>query len=433
MKSVFANEELLWVSKKVTMTASAVTVRDISTFIRKAEIKFGRDAYIFEHTIYIGHDNILIVTCAKCMKNIHISPSNLFRRKYPCDCYYGNMGGSIPLYERRKTFIEAIEERFGINRFSFEKTIYNTNKTPVTITCRSCDTDIEKMAGEFFRLAYPCMTCDFNQACLERRKIFIEKATKRYGDRYSYVNVKYTRYDDEVDIICNKHKCQFSRTIPQFLRDGSICSECLYENVPNSIESFKKLAFEIHGDIYNYDFVEVTRTNQRIWIWCKSCQQFFIQTVSSHIYTRNGCSHCKISKGERCIELLFRQYNIPYYTQFSINKPYRYDFLAFINGRWYIVEYDGEQHFGLGFYKRTEAELEYWRKIDIMKTATALSSGYHVIRIDNKQVNNMLLHLIQGSSSSSVLYLSTPYRYDWLVAGLNQWFGCDLYGHSMRS
>lgn len=54
------------------------------------------------------------------------------------------------------------------------------------------------------------------------------------------------------------------------------------------------------------------------------------------------------------------------------------------------------------------------QQIDIMKTVSAIIEGYHMIRIDYTQINNISSHIEQAFLLKQKLYLSTPKLYGYL-------------------
>lgn len=56
-------------------------------------------------------------------------------------------------------------------------------------------------------------------------------------------------------------------------------------------EEFISKARRVHGDKYDYSEVEYVNNRIKVKIWCKSCQEFFYQDPSSHLYGR-GCPKC---------------------------------------------------------------------------------------------------------------------------------------------
>ena len=63
-----------------------------------------------------------------------------------------------------------------------------------------------------------------------------------------------------------------------------------------TLEDFLERAFKLHGDKYDYSRITyIKNINQKIEIYCKSCQKYFSQTVASHLHGY-GCRKCALKK-----------------------------------------------------------------------------------------------------------------------------------------
>lgn len=59
---------------------------------------------------------------------------------------------------------------------------------------------------------------------------------------------------------------------------------------PYTKETFIEAAKKIHGDRYDYSEIEYINIRTKIKIWCKECQKFFYQEPAKHFY--GGCITC---------------------------------------------------------------------------------------------------------------------------------------------
>lgn len=97
---------------------------------------------------------------------------------------------------------------------------------------------------------------------------------------------------------------------------------------------------------------------------------------------------------------------------------YRFDFAFGFQGRSYLLEFDGDQHFTFSkFIQRRYSSFVSNRKRDIVKTLAALFLGFYVIRLDGSSLGEgSYRHAIQtGIASGQRLYVSHPERYRWLL------------------
>lgn len=148
---------------------------------------------------------------------------------------------------------------------------------------------------------------------------------------------------------------------------------------------------------------------------CREGHTFYLTPYK--VYRRGKwCPQCGASIGERDIRQFFREYNVPFIPQFRLPMiPSRkYDFYFEWNGRKYLVEFDGEQHFRfVKKYHRVKARFIEAQIIDRVKTWAAWNSSYHLIRIDYIQACYIQHHMVMALRVNYAIYFSTPdmYRY----------------------
>jgi very-short-patch-repair endonuclease len=100
----------------------------------------------------------------------------------------------------------------------------------------------------------------------------------------------------------------------------------------------------------------------------------------------------------KCEEVL-NKLQIAFETQLSLPDLTRryFDFAFELNGKKYLLEYDGIQHFERReLFDYSDAELKKRQKHDIEKSKHAVTNGYHLIRIDHTQLHKVEEHLIQA-------------------------------------
>lgn len=143
--------------------------------------------------------------------------------------------------------------------------------------------------------------------------------------------------------------------------------------------------------------------------------------------------HCNKSKGEMSIMSILKKYGIPYTEQYPLSEflyKKKYDFLVLYQDRYYLIEYDGEQHFEHNrFFFKNEEEFEIRQKIDIIKNQVGISLGFNIIRIDYTQLDKIEIHLINALNSSSNEYYSTPSMY----VHMNESVGYNLWKEHVKS
>ena len=161
--------------------------------------------------------------------------------------------------------------------------------------------------------------------------------------------------------------------------------------------------------------VKYNGTRKSIWK-CREGHQFLL---TEYKVKRRGkwCSTCGASNGEREIRRLLSQYNIPFIQQAVMsNLPGRkFDFYFQYQGRAYLLEYDGEQHFEyVRKYHKTKQGFHEAQLIDKQKTYAGVQAGCYVIRIDYTQKDLIHHHIYAALQLNYQIYLSTPSMYPFL-------------------
>ena len=94
------------------------------------------------------------------------------------------------------------------------------------------------------------------------------------------------------------------------------------------------------------------RSDKKYWFRCLNGHESHLASCSS-FYQGSRCPICKKSKGEEKLKKLFKQYNIKYIEEYTINqltgiggRKLRFDF--YLPDYKLLIEYQGGQHYGIG-------------------------------------------------------------------------------------
>lgn len=180
------------------------------------------------------------------------------------------------------------------NKYDYSEVCYKSNKDAITIIC--------KTHGKFSQRpddhlnGKGCNRCGIESRS-ENNKLTTEIFKKRsfdiHGLLYNYDKSEYTKYHEKLIITCKDHG-DFLQTPAEHL-SGCGCPLCA-NNTRYSNDEFIELSREIHGNKYNYSFVEYVNTNTKVKIECPK-HGFFYQTPNSHtsIY-KQGCPKCSTNR-----------------------------------------------------------------------------------------------------------------------------------------
>lgn len=96
----------------------------------------------------------------------------------------------------------------------------------------------------------------------------------------------------------------------------------------------------------------------------------------------------------------------------------RFDFLIQVNGVFYLIEFDGIQHFKDKVFFAKKHTLQQRQHIDIVKHLTALKYGCRMIRLDHTlEITEEIFkqHITTALSSSQPSYYSSPSLYSHII------------------
>lgn len=182
---------------------------------------------------------------------------------------------------------------------------------------------------------------------------FISKAISKHGNAYDYSETNYKRSCLKVKIKCNRCGKYFYQT-PNNHLNGQGCPYCKdkksSEKQRKSIDAFIEQATNIHGDLYDYSYVDYKGAKTQVKILCKNCNQFFYQTPDKHINSKQGCPYCKSrSKGEKSVEKFLNDNHIQFVSQKKFKecrdkRVLPFDF--YLPDYNVCIEYQGRQHYG---------------------------------------------------------------------------------------
>lgn len=290
---------------------------------------------------------------------------------------------------------------------------YINNRTKVDIQCKalhvfsSPPSDINK--GQW------CPKCS-NRYPIQAHNNFIASVKDQKGK----VLGNYINFHHKVAILCEKEHI-FEMT-PRHISQGQWCTKCKNHCPIQAREKFEALVASKNGIIVgNY-----INTYSKILVRCSKNHEFSIKPNNA----TNGrwCRICGLheSHGERKVREYLTEMGITFQPEITFNwmPRKRYDFYFTYNGRNYIVEYDGIQHFHLiNFFSSNMDDFEHRRTVDIDKTVVALNQGLFLIRISYNDVNyipDIIEEIINDPNPECRLQVSDYNMYEWLIDGVRE-------------
>ena len=257
------------------------------SFVSKSKEIHG-DKYDYSKVEYVnGNENVIII-CPKHGEFL-IKPN------------YHKLGTNCPschiVKYDQQTFLDKANEIYG-DKYDYSKVNYVNMSKIITIIC-SIHGAFKTTARKHITCKQGCYECKKNEILqkniVENYKEFIEKANKKYNNKYNYSKVVYDHSDKKVIIICPKHG-DFEQTpqnhLSKSIRDA--CKKCLPKRKVNiNEEEFIKLAKDKYGDRYDYSKTKYVNKITKIIIICKKHKYDFLQGPHNHLQGKQGCCICR--------------------------------------------------------------------------------------------------------------------------------------------
>lgn len=359
-------------------------------FIKRSRKMHG-DKYDYSLVRYINRKTKVKIICPEHGEFSQSASGHL--AGYECSKCSNNHSPTTKEFIAKATLVHK-------NHYDYSKSKYVNAHTPLTITCKTHG-DFQQKPNTHLR-GSGCYLCSLlkkkntlnAQTAKTLTEDFLINAKLKHGDRYDYSEVKYTNNKAPVLIKCPVHG--WTEQFPNSHLKGLGCPQCSNLDVANrnrkGTKNFIERAKEVHGSKYSYKSTIVTTMSRKTVITCKKHGDFE-QAAYAHIRGQ-GCPKCKESNGERIIRVFMEKNDIKYVYQKKFDKCKNESYLFFdffLPNFNLLIEYDGEQHFGVTRGGTFGGEIGFERRIenDRIKTDFALTEGIELLRINYKQMKQI--------------------------------------------
>lgn len=339
---------------------------------------------------YVNNETKILIQCDKG-HTWEAEPHSIKKGSWCLKC-----SGRCPI-QAREDFYRIVDEKDGIVLGTY---INTTSK--VLIQCgegHQWETTPRNVKTRRW-----CPKCG-GTSCGQGRETFYRILNEKGGIALN----DYTNNRTKVLIQCNKgHQWE---TTPSCIKIGTWCPECSGVTPEQARDKFYNIIHE-RGGIALSEYVNSTT---KVLVQCEKGHRWY--TTSTNIGNNRWCPTCNMSKGELMVRTFLIHNQIPFEEQYTIPELPRkkYDFYAFYNNRYFLIEYDGKQHFEYAdYFHKTPNSFEENRQVDILKHTTGKQLGYVMIRIDYKSLDQIWEHLMKAFLSPSNEYLSNPVMYRFL-------------------
>lgn len=275
-------------------------------------------------------------------------------------------------------------------KYNYDLVNYKGNKTKVKILC--IEHNVFEQSPKSHLHGSGCTKYGLLKIKTSRylKEDIIKMTKEAHDDKYDYSKFEFINMSTKTIVICPKHGEYEIEPIIQ-LNHG--CKKCYYDIIGNnnrkSFDNFLQKANKKHNNFYDYSKVNYIDSSTKIEIICPKHGSFW-QVPSLH-YCGNGCPICKMSKGEREIEIFLINHNIKYTKQFIFNdcrlkNPLSFDF--YLSDYNICIEFDGRQHSS----KNKQQSLYFDESISVrdnIKNEYCKKNNIILIRIKYSVLNNI--------------------------------------------
>jgi hypothetical protein len=371
------------------------------TFICKAILVHG-DKYSYDHVHYVDSRTKVQIKCNTCHIILHQTPAHHLIFKTCSNCI---------LLQRRDTFIQKSRDLYG-DKFDYSliKTVVGIN-VKVPLICKICNMQFSQYINSHLQGTYGCKNCWKKSKRLDKDD-FIKRCKILHKDAFDYSLVEFANTASKINIKCNVCKTVFEQQAGAHLYHEHKCLVCTHNNQRKKFDEFVKQSIDIHGDKYDYSFVEYINAFTPVKIKCKKCQTIFEQKPSIHLSLRCGCPKCNLSKGEsKCQSYLNEHPNVKrLYTQYRFKEckmkhPLPFDFQVVLqNDKIFMIEYNGKQHYEEVKFFSSSRTFDYQKQCDEIKKNYCSKNNIPLLIIkytDYDVIENIINDFITKLSSAS--------------------------------
>ena len=265
-------------------------------FIKKAIEKHG-DKYDYSEANFVNSKTPIKIIChQKDYKDIEhgIFYVNPYKHLYRGDgCPKCSGRGK---YKDHDFLIQSLKKAQNDDNYSYDKVVYKGYKIPITITCK-IHGDYEINIGHALN-GQGCPKCRYIKSADSKRrsiKEIIELSRKVHGDKYDYSLIKEYKNDRiKYPIKCNVCGNVFYQAFNNHIKGKQGCPICGRKKTEDArrsdVETFIKLAKEVHNNKYDYSKVEYINSRTPVKIICPEHGDFW-QRPDNHL-SGAGCPSC---------------------------------------------------------------------------------------------------------------------------------------------
>ena len=228
---------------------------------------------------------------------------------------------------KRLEFIKKAKEKHG-DRYDYSKVIYINSNTDVIIICKIHNTFPQKPNNHL--IGSNCPKCAIESRANKRRTNiddFINKANKKFNNKYNYSKSIYKNTDTDIIIICPNHGDQ-PMTPYHHLKSKTGCDECgKLDSIKNRTKDTDILLKEIKekfDDKIDLSKINYINSKTDIMLICKKHKKEFSITPNRLLISKFACPDC-VSDNKKIIfrktlDIFIKEANNKFNNKFDYTK-----------------------------------------------------------------------------------------------------------------
>ena len=324
----------------------------------------------------------------RCGKEITVAqPHKIFYRGLTCPCCKFDITNKDDILFYLKDYYN--------NEYKLKLSAKNIQLTSeVLVTHKVCGKQYKSTLKDFFFKKDVCKDCDKETYSMSNKK-FAQQIKERVGDEYELIGGNVTSMLSHGLIKHNVCGHQYKATPNTFLYKNRRCPKCsAKKKAENQILDkavIEKRLKKVHPNLVILS--EYKGVHQKIKVTDSVCKHVW-EATPHNLEAGFYCPFCNASKGEKLVEQFLLENNFPFKREFTFDdckykRPLRFDFSVFIQGKIYLVEFNGIQHYEeVEFFKssleenkkRDQIKIDYCKKNNI----PLLVIPYYEGNIENK-------------------------------------------------
>ncbi len=279
--------------------------------------------YDIHHTIYDENMKFVGVFAERGDKNFKMFLCDLGKDMRTCEEVVSHIENMIDQKdEKTKAFILKAQQKHGY-KYDYSTTVYTHYREKLTIICEQHGS-FRQRPDIHFRSG--CKLCGFISTHSKNRKshdIFVNEATKIYGNKYDYNDVQYVSGRKHIKITCLLHKIHFNQIPDNHLQGKEGCNKCATianNNIKKTwtLEQFIERANKKYRHRkYSYEKTTYVNSKTKIIVCCLLHGDF-------------SCAPAEFLRDRECTTCAIESRNMGYVTNFikiaNIIHKFEYDY-----------------------------------------------------------------------------------------------------------